>query len=78
MTSALVAPIQVITIMSTPEETYDLLTSHTRESAILASIQELLEWDERTKMPAAGGNYRADQAAYVAGLVHQKQTDPAV
>ena len=52
--------------------------SHTREAAILASIQELLEWDERTKMPQAGGAYRADQAAYVAGLVHQKQTDPRV
>ena len=29
-------------------------------------------------MPPAGGAYRAEQAAYVAGLVHQKQTDPAL
>jgi carboxypeptidase Taq len=36
----------------------------------------LLEWDERTKMPPAGGAYRADQAGLVAGLVHQKQTSP--
>ncbi|QEG34016.1 carboxypeptidase M32 [Bythopirellula goksoeyrii] len=62
--------------MNSYEETYDLVTSHVREAAILESIQELLEWDERTKMPAAGGNYRADQAAYVAGLEHRKQTDP--
>ncbi len=57
-------------------ETYTLLCSHVREATILASIQALLEWDERTKMPPAGGEYRADQAAYVAGLVHQKQTAP--
>ena len=64
--------------MNQVDRTYDLLTTHTREAAILSSIQELLEWDERTKMPPAGGQYRADQAAHVAGLVHQKQTDPKV
>lgn len=64
--------------MNSSEETYNLLTAHTRETAILSSIQELLEWDERTKMPAAGGQYRADQAAYVAGQVHHQQTDPSV
>ncbi len=62
--------------MHTPEATFELLTSHVRETAILASIQELLEWDERTKMPDAGGEYRAEQAAYMAGLVHQRETDP--
>lgn len=64
--------------MNSSEATYNLLTAHTRETAILSSIQELLEWDERTKMPAAGGQYRADQAAYVAGQVHHQQTDPSV
>jgi carboxypeptidase Taq len=60
--------------MPTHEETYMQLCHHVREATYLASIQELLEWDERTKMPPAGGEYRANQAAYVAGLVHQKQT----
>jgi carboxypeptidase Taq len=60
------------------EETYALLTNHFREAKMLSSIQELLEWDERTKMPPANGEYRADQAAYIAGLVHQKQTAPIV
>lgn len=64
--------------MSTDKETYELLCAHAREAKMLASIQELLEWDERTKMPPANGAYRADQAAYVAGLVHQKQTAPVV
>jgi carboxypeptidase Taq len=62
--------------MTPHDETYALLTAHAREAKMLSSIQEILEWDERTKMPPANGQYRADQAAYVAGLVHQKQTAP--
>jgi carboxypeptidase Taq len=58
------------------DETYALLTSHVRDAKMLSSVQGLLEWDERTKMPPANGKYRADQAAYIAGLVHQKQTAP--
>jgi carboxypeptidase Taq len=58
------------------EETYSLVCGHMHEAQMLESIQELLEWDERTKMPPAGGKYRAEQAAHVAGLVHQKQTSP--
>lgn len=64
--------------MSSIEETYTLLCNHIREAKMLESIQELLDWDERTKMPAANGSYRADQSAYIAGLVHQKQTAPVV
>ena len=41
---------------------------------MLSRIQHLLEWDEHTKMPKAGGDYRAEQTAYLAGLAHQKQT----
>ncbi|MCG8450726.1 MAG: carboxypeptidase M32 [Pirellulales bacterium] len=58
------------------EETYEKLCSAAREAVMLDRIQGLLEWDERTKMPPAGGEYRAEQAAYMAGLVHQKQTAP--
>jgi carboxypeptidase Taq len=62
--------------MTSHDKTYALLTNHAREAKILSSIQELLEWDERTKMPPANGEYRADQAAYIAGLAHQKKTAP--
>jgi carboxypeptidase Taq len=62
--------------MTPHDETYSLLCGHVREAKMLSCIQELLEWDERTKMPPANGEYRAHQAAYVAGLVHQKQTAP--
>jgi carboxypeptidase Taq len=57
---------------------YESLCSHTRETAKLASIMGLLEWDERTKMPPAGGDYRAEQISYLAGEIHKRQTNPAV
>jgi carboxypeptidase Taq len=55
---------------------YQQLCDHARETAKLASIMDLLEWDERTKMPPAGGEYRAEQIAYLAGEVHKRQTAP--
>jgi carboxypeptidase Taq len=57
---------------------YESLCSHARETAKLASIMGLLEWDERTKMPPAGGDYRAEQISYLAGEIHKRQTNPAV
>ena len=52
--------------------------THAREVAILTSTQSLLGWDERTKLPPAGGEYRAEQMSYLAGLIHKKQTAPEV
>ena len=60
------------------QATYDRLCTHTREAAILNSTQGLLGWDERTKLPPAGGEYRAEQMSYLAGLIHKKQTAPEV
>jgi carboxypeptidase Taq len=57
---------------------YESLVAHTRETAKLASIAGLLEWDERTKMPPAAGEYRAEQISYLAGEVHKRQTDPRI
>jgi carboxypeptidase Taq len=54
--------------------TYERLCAHAREVALLNSTQSLLGWDERTKLPPAGGEYRAQQMSYLAGLIHQKQT----
>jgi carboxypeptidase Taq len=57
---------------------FDRLCDHAREVALLKSTQSLLEWDDRTKMPIKGGEYRAEQVSYLAGLVHRRQTEPAV
>ena len=60
------------------QQTYQKLCDAVQEATMLSRIQHLLEWDEQTKMPKAGGAYRAEQMAYMAGLVHQKQTAPEI
>src|SRR5438477_12421703 len=59
-------------------EIYDQLVQHSREAAILTSVESLLSWDERTVMPDAAGPYRAEQMTLVAGMIHQQRTDPRI
>jgi carboxypeptidase Taq len=57
---------------------FERLCNYTRETSLLNSIGEVLQWDERVMAPPAAGAYRAEQIAYLAGLVHQRQTDAKV
>jgi len=57
---------------------FDQLCEYTRETALLESVAELLQWDERTKMPPAAGAYRAEQITYLSAMVHRRRTDPRV
>ncbi|TWT99326.1 Thermostable carboxypeptidase 1 [Botrimarina colliarenosi] len=61
--------------MSTAE-TFDKLRAHARETALVASISGLVEWDELTYLPPAGGDWRAEQQAYLAGVAHRLSTAP--
>ncbi len=58
------------------ETAYGELMRHNREASLLASCAELLGWDELTCMPATGAAYRAEQLALLAGLQHERATDP--
>ncbi len=58
------------------QQVFDQLCAHVRETALLATAAEALEWDERTMMPAAGAEYRAEQLTLLAGIVHQRSVDP--
>lgn len=42
----------------------------------LGAISALLDWDQQTTMPAAAGTQRAGQAAALAGVMHERLTDP--
>jgi carboxypeptidase Taq len=55
---------------------YEKLCAFVRQTAMIESIQELLGWDERTMMPPAAGEYRAEQITYLSGVVHGRRTDP--
>jgi carboxypeptidase Taq len=60
----------------TPDAAYANLIHATREASLLASCAELLGWDEDTYMPSGGVAHRGQQMALLAGLVHDRQTDP--
>jgi carboxypeptidase Taq len=53
---------------------FDELCSLSREAALIESMEAALGWDERTYMPPAAGEYRAEQMTYLTGLAHQKRT----
>lgn len=55
---------------------YADLMRRTREIAVLTSCSELLGWDEETYMPAGGALQRSQQLALLAGIRHEKISDP--
>src|SRR3954452_10256243 len=61
-----------------PQAAYEELIRRTREEALLASCAALLGWDELTYMPRGGVEHRGRQMAYLAGLQHEKATDPRI
>jgi carboxypeptidase Taq len=58
------------------ESAYAELLRRVREKAVLAGCAELLAWDEATYLPKNAGEHRAAQLALLAGLTHDRGTDP--
>lgn len=61
-----------------PRAAYDELIRLAREETILGSCVDLLEWDEETCLPRSGVAHRSEQLALLAGLVHDRSTDPRI
>ena len=59
------------------ETLYREVCRHATETAMLQSVESLLGWDERTKMPPAAAEYRAEQMTLLSGLIHQHWIDRA-
>jgi carboxypeptidase Taq len=59
-----------------PEQAYLELVRLSRDETRLSSCLDLLEWDEEVAMPRGGVEHRAEQMAILAGLVHDRGTDP--
>ena len=55
---------------------YEEVCCHARRTAVLVAVDAVLGWDERTQLPSAGGEYRAEQSTMLAGLIHQRWLDP--
>ena len=61
-----------------PETAYVELIGRARELLILGSCSSLLGWDEQTFMPSGGAGHRSSQMALLAGIHHERGTDPKV
>jgi carboxypeptidase Taq len=62
----------------TPEAAYDELMRRSRELGVLGSCSAALGWDEQAYMPTGGAAHRGEQMALLAGVVHERATDPRV
>jgi carboxypeptidase Taq len=60
-----------------PESLFDDVCKYVRQTCLLSSTGALLDWDERTKMPSANAEFRAEQTTLLSGLTHQRWTDKA-
>jgi carboxypeptidase Taq len=61
-----------------PRDAYRELQRLSRERAILESCASLLNWDEQTGMPPRGADLRAEQHGLIAGLAHERATQPRI
>ena len=62
----------------TDEQAFQQVADHFRETALLEATSALLEWDERTGLPANAGAYRAEQITLLSGIIHRRKTDPHI
>ena len=64
--------------MSNVEKSYHDLLGLLRDTALMGSCANVLGWDEQTNLPPAGGQYRSEQLALLAGLTHERATSPRI
>ena len=57
-------------------EAYGELIRGAQQLGLLASCSAVLGWDEQTYMPTGGSAHRGEQMALLAGLHHERATDP--
>jgi carboxypeptidase Taq len=61
-----------------PTKAYDELRTLARDAALLGSVEALVSWDQETYMPPAAADFRSEQSAALAGITHQKRTNPRI
>jgi carboxypeptidase Taq len=65
-------------VYTDPAEAYEALIRQSRQLATLSSCSSVLGWDEQTYMPPGGAVHRGNQLALLAGLHHERATDPQI
>lgn len=59
-----------------PENAYAELVESSRNETILASTAGVLQWDAEITMPRRGVENRGQQLAMIAGIAHERATEP--
>ena len=54
---------------------YGHVCHYARQTAVLGSIEAVLDWDERTMLPPAGTDHRAEQVTLLSGMIHDRWTN---
>lgn len=54
---------------------YTAMMAHVKQTRALSQVGELLSWDQEVMMPPNGAAARAEQAAAVEAITHQRRTD---
>ena len=60
------------------QQTYQKLSRKLEELGQLEQIMGILHWDQEVIMPSGASQARAGQIASLAGVAHEKQTDPEI
>ncbi len=60
------------------QDAYNELLKRGKEISLLGSTAGVLGWEERTYMPPKGAQLRAEQQELLAGMIHEKFTDPKI
>ncbi len=55
---------------------YEAIVAHGKKAKRLQAILSLLQWDQETHMPLAGGKERSEHIALLSRILHQHLTDP--
>ena len=61
--------------MTNPNDLFESVCEQVRQSALLRTSAETLEWDDRTGLPAEAGEYRSQQIALLRSKAHEIRTD---
>ncbi|MCO8125570.1 carboxypeptidase M32 [Stieleria sp. TO1_6] len=61
--------------MSIDQSLFESVCQTAREAAVFHSAADALEWDERTGMPIAAGDYRAQQVSTLRSTAHRMRTE---
>ena len=64
--------------MSQQSVAYSQLCEQLKGVTLLRSCASVLGWDEQTNLPPKGAEHRANQLALLAGLSHERATNPVI